>query len=108
MVEENGNEVEPELKPRKRYSDTRNSVLETDYSKVAENDKDVEKKVEKLTTPLPQVEESSCIQLSSFKTTLMGDDNKPLEGTILAEGKQRILDTDPVVLAKHIQSLTLR
>ncbi|XP_033643142.1 breast cancer anti-estrogen resistance protein 3-like isoform X2 [Asterias rubens] len=105
VVEENGNEVEPELKPRKRHSDTRNSVLDADYSKVAENDKDVEDKLEKLVTPLPQVEESSCILLSSFKTTLMGDDNKPLEGTILAEGKQRILDTDPVVLAKHITKL---
>ncbi|XP_038045958.1 SH2 domain-containing protein 3C-like isoform X2 [Patiria miniata] len=103
LQEENGNE--PDLKEKKRHSDTRNSVLDTDYSKVAEMDKDVDKRPEKLVTPLPQMEEPSCIHLSDFTTSLMGSENKPLEGTILAEVKQRLLDTDPVVLAKHITTI---
>ncbi|XP_022100995.1 SH2 domain-containing protein 3C-like isoform X2 [Acanthaster planci] len=103
--EENGNELESELKEKKRHSDTRNSVLDTDYSKVAEIDKNMDKKPGKLVTPLPQLNEPSCIHLADFSTPLMGSENKPLEGAILADVKQRLLDTDAVNLAKHITKI---
>ncbi|XP_071821706.1 breast cancer anti-estrogen resistance protein 3 homolog isoform X3 [Apostichopus japonicus] len=95
------------LEKRKRVtSDTRNSVLETldgppliTSPKLMEDDEDTE------VYPRPnylQYEEQSTFHPELFTSDWLGEENKPLDASVVSEMRRLIMATPPLTLAKHL------
>eukprot|EP00057_Strongylocentrotus_purpuratus_P010046 XP_011664520.1 PREDICTED: breast cancer anti-estrogen resistance protein 3 isoform X1 [Strongylocentrotus purpuratus] len=94
-----------DVKPRKRVnSGTRFSVLDSDYSRVAQRSSPnhLEKKPQTLQTNLPLRETESVFYPQDFVSSLLQPENKPLDKTSMDTIRQMLFDANPLALARHL------
>ncbi|XP_077987222.1 breast cancer anti-estrogen resistance protein 3 homolog [Glandiceps talaboti] len=111
----------PTLKAKlrgRKFSDTRNSILDSemkDYGyhtfypisseTITEDSPDVEKK-----EFIPPTVETESIfkKIDKFSSSLLNEENKPLESTTIVKAKGRLMDADSITLAKYITKEDLK
>ncbi|XP_072176581.1 breast cancer anti-estrogen resistance protein 3 homolog [Diadema setosum] len=94
-----------DVKPRKKVvSGTRFSVLDSDYSRVAQraSPNHLEKIPDTLQTILPVRETESVFQPQDFTSSLLEAENKPLDKTCMDTVRRMLLEMNPLALARHL------
>lgn len=110
--ESTGPVAKERLQKRKRVtSDTRNSVLDVlDDPPLISSQKLMEEeegtKLQSRPNPL-QYETESVFRPELFKSEWFGEENKPLDASIVTDMRQLIVSTPPLTLAKHLTVVDL-
>lgn len=109
--EDSSSETTERLEKRKRVtSDTRNSVLDSLDGQEEPSCATISKLEEESDHHPAQFlnfETESVFHPETFKSSWLGEENKPLDANIVAEMRQLILSTNPLTLAKHCTMVDL-
>lgn len=94
----------PSISARKRFSDTRFSILDTPTPSSDYDENEYEDTEDDLITPtkFPEMDVLSCFDLASFTCAFLPQDNKPLAPKPMLDIRELLLHTEPVKLAKHL------
>ncbi|XP_070581710.1 breast cancer anti-estrogen resistance protein 3 homolog isoform X2 [Ptychodera flava] len=110
--------ITPMIKPKirgRKFSDTRNSLLDSrDYGyhtfypvpadTITEDSPDVETRE----FFAPKLETESLFKPMNFASSLLSQENRPLEGAAVIQAKTRLNDADTMTIAKYITSEDLK